>query len=129
VTLGEVEECIMLQERVLEMIALDRRNGDVGRDPASTIDSAPTVGKFDFLVRVVAGLVLAIVIIVVKRDVAVVTLNQASAGRVVTRGGQRQPSVLRKRIDRLHQALAEGDLAYDQAAVVILNRSGNNLGG
>ena len=44
------------------------------------------------------------------------------------RGGQRQAGVFGQRIYGLHQALAERGLAQDQAAVVILQRAGDDLG-
>src|SRR5208337_2700928 len=70
----------------------------------------------------------AVVVIVVKRDTVVVALDEASAGRVVLGGGQGQSRVLRKRIDGLHQALAEGGFTHNQAAVVVLNGACDDLG-
>src|SRR5580658_7319187 len=130
VALGEVEERIMLQQRVLEVIALDRGNGHVRSNAAAAVNCAAAVSEFHFTVGVV-GIVdaVAVVIIVVERNVAVVALNQASAGRVVARRGQRQSSVFGQWIYGLHQSLAEGDFAHDQAAVMILNCAGNNFGG
>ena len=127
VALGEVEEGIVLQQRVLKVIALDRIDLYIGTNAAAAVNRASAVGEFHFAIRVVAGVGLAIVIVVVERDVAVVALDQPSAGRVVVSRGQRQAGVLRQRIYRLNQALAEGDFTHDQTAIMILNRSRNNF--
>ena len=130
VTLGEVEERIVLQQRVLEVIALDRRYAHVGSNAAAAVNGAAAVREFHFAVGVVGILrAVAIVVIVVKRNVAVVALNQAPAGRVVARRGQSQSGIFRQRIHGLYESFAEGDFADDQAAVMILNRSGNDFGG
>src|SRR5207245_11690294 len=63
VVLGGLEKRIMLQERVLEVIRLYRRNGNVGCDAATAVHGAPAVRKFDFLVGVAAGFRLAVVIV------------------------------------------------------------------
>ena len=68
-------------------------------------------------------LTLAVVVIVVEREVGVIALDQASAGRVVLGCRQRQASVFGQRIDGLHQAFS------DQAAIVVLNGSGYDFGG
>ncbi len=67
--------------------------------------------------------VVPVEVIVVQRNVGIVALNQTSAGRVILGGRQRQAGVLVKRIDGLHQSLAEGGFAHDQAAVMVLNRA------
>src|SRR5579863_6632804 len=57
----------------------------------------------------------------------VVTLDQASAGGVIVSGGECQSGIFGERINGLNQPFAEGNLARDQAAVMILNSSGDNL--
>ena len=128
IALGKVEERIVLQQRVLEVVALDRGDLDVGSDSAAAVNGASAVSQFYFAIGVVfVVLALAVEVIVVERNVGVVTLNQASARRVVLGRGQRQTGVLRQRINRLHQTFAESSFADDQAAIMILNRAGNNL--
>ena len=127
IALGVVEERVMLQQRVLKVIALDRRNHDIRRDAAAAIYRAAAVGELHFAVGVAARFGFAVVVVVVERNVAVVALDQPSTGRVIVRRGERQASIFRQRIHSLHQTLAKRDFARDQPAVVVLNRSGNNL--
>src|SRR5579872_213477 len=128
VALREVEERIVLQQSVLEMIRLDGRNVDVGSDAAAAVYRASAVGQLDFAVRRVAAVVLAaVVVVVVERNVAVITLNQSAAGCVVVGRRQRQSGIFGQRIHSLHQALAERDFTGNQPAIVILNRSGDDL--
>ncbi len=61
--------------------------------------------------------------------IAVVALDQAAAGGVVTGGGERQAGVFAERRDGLHQTLAESSFADDQAAVVILHGAGDDFCG
>src|ERR1051326_6703761 len=104
VALGKVKKSIVLQECVLEVVGFDRRNIHIGSDAASAVHRAPAIGELHLAVGGVGSLgAIAVVIVVVKRNVAVVALNEASARRVVVRGGQRQPGVLRQRINGLHQ--------------------------
>ena len=56
-----------------------------------------------------------IVVVVVERDVGVVALNETSGRRVVVIRGQREAGVFAQVVDGLHQALAEGGFADDQA--------------
>src|SRR2546430_9722168 len=94
VVLGEVEERIVLQERILEMRALDGVDLDVGGDAAAAVHGAAAVGQFDFAVRgSLAVIVGAIEIIVVQRDVGIVALNQASTGSVVMGGLERESRI------------------------------------
>ena len=116
----------MLQERVLETIALDRINFHIRSDSPATVYRATAVGQLYFFVSGITDAI-AIEVIVVKRDIAVVALNQAAARRVVLCRGQCEASVIRKWIHRLNQTFAEGDLANDQPPIVVLNRSGHNL--
>ena len=95
VALGVVEERIVLQQRVLEVIALDRRNHHIRSDAAAAIDGTATIGELYFTVHVAARFRLAIVVIVVEGNVAVIALNQASAGRVVMSRSQGQSGILR----------------------------------
>src|SRR5581483_11693462 len=104
---GEVEERILLQQRVFHAIGLERRNLDIGRDAAPAVDGAAAVGQLDFLIIGRGLFAFAVVIIIVERNTGVFTLNQASTGRVVLGGGQGQGGIFRKRIDGLNQALAK----------------------
>src|SRR6516165_1585540 len=72
---------------------------------------------------------LALVVIFVKRDRLIVTLNQAAARSVVAGGGEGEPGILRERSHRLNQPFAEGGFADDEPAIVILNRACDNLRG
>src|SRR6185437_13878056 len=80
VMLGEVEKRVMLQQGILEAVALLGVKLHIRRDAAATVNRAAAVGELHFFIGVVVD-VLAIEIIVIQRDVAVVALNQASAGR------------------------------------------------
>ena len=73
--------------------------------------------------------VIANVEVVVERQVIVGALDKPSRWRVVVVGGEREAGVLGDLEHRLHQALAEGSLADDQRAIVILQRAGDDLGG
>src|SRR5208337_876366 len=130
VMLAEVEERVLLQQGVLKLVGLRCRNLYVGGDAATAVDRAPAVGHLHFVVRVGTRVtVLAVVVIVVvERDVAIVTLDQSATRSVVLGCGQRQSGVLRQWVNGLHQPLAERSLAGDQAAVMVLNGAGNNLG-
>src|SRR5271157_1738586 len=128
VVLGEVEERVFLQHRVLKLIGLDAGNLGVGRDAAAAVHGPPAVGHLDFVVGSAGVSVIAVVVIVVvERDIAVIALNQAAAGSVVLGRGQRQAGVIRKRIDGLHQAFAEGGLTRDEAAIVVLDGARDDL--
>src|SRR3979409_1682744 len=107
------------------MIALDLWNLHVGSDSAAAIHRPPTVGQLD--VFAVGLVVVTVEVIVIKRDVGVLALNQASTRSVVLGGGQGQTSVLGKREHSLHQALAEGDFTDDQSAVMVLDRSADDF--
>src|ERR1700733_7147091 len=127
VALGEIEEGVVLQKRVLKVIALDWRDHNIGLDAAATVNCAPAVGQLHFAIGIAAGLRIAIVIIIVKRNVAVVALDQPSAWSVIMSRGQSQPCVLRQRIHGLYQAFAKRDFTHDQSAIVVLNRSRDDL--
>src|SRR6185437_12702958 len=73
-------------------------------------------------------LVIVHVEVVVQRDAFVGPLDQPSAGRVVMGGGQGQAGAIVEPHYGLHQTLAEGRLADDQATVVVLHRAGDDLG-
>ena len=79
------------------------------------------------MVRVIV-LAVTVVVIVVEREIGVIALNQASARRVVLGSGECKAGVLRQRIDGLHQSFTEGDFADNQAAIVVLDRSGDDFG-
>ena len=68
-----------------------------------------------------------IVEIVVQRNILVIALDQAAAGRVVARGRQRQAGVFAQSGNGLNEALSEALLANHQAAVMILNRAGHDF--
>src|SRR5579864_4664424 len=105
VALGEIEERVMLQQRILEVVALRRVDFDVGRDSPAAVNGAATVSKLYFAIAVSVAVFfsVAIVIVVVERYTGVVALNQATAWRVVLCRGQRQAGVLGQGIDGLHQ--------------------------
>ena len=127
--LGKIEEGIVLQQGILKVVALYRGDFNVGRDSAAAVNRAATVGEFYFTTGVVfVFLALTVEVIVVERNVGVVTLNQAHAGRVILRRGQGQTGILRKRIDSLNQPFAESSFSHDQAAIMILYSSSNNFG-
>src|SRR5437667_9822915 len=64
VALGEIEEDVMLEQRVLEAVALNRRNLDVRTNAAAAINRASAVRDLD-LVRVVVLFRLAVEIVVI----------------------------------------------------------------
>ena len=130
VVLGEVEESILLQQAILELVALDGGQLDVGGDPASAVDRAPAVGQLNIVVlgRVVRAAAVPCVIVVIERNAVIVALDQAAAGGVILGGGQGQAGVFRQRVDRLHQPFAKRRFSRNQATVVILNRSGDDFG-
>src|SRR5208283_5186814 len=88
VVLGEIEDGVVLEQGFLKLVALVRRQLDVGGDAAAAVDGAAAIGQFDFFVGVVV-FVFAVVIVVVEREVRVIALDEASAGRVVLGGGER----------------------------------------
>ncbi len=69
----------------------------------------------------------AVVIVVVERNVRVVALDEATTGCVIPRCRKCQAGVFGQGINSLHQTLSECDFADNQAAIVILNRSGHDL--
>src|SRR5579871_2310146 len=112
----------MLQERILEMVRFNRRDVYVGSDATATVHRASAVSELHLAVRRVGALgALAVVVVVVQRDVAVIALNQPSARSVVVSGRKSQTGIFRQRIDGLHQTFAEGHFAGNQTAVVILD--------
>ena len=44
VVLGKIEEGVVLQQRILKVVALYRRDLDVGCDPAAAVNGAAAVG-------------------------------------------------------------------------------------
>src|SRR5947209_5548666 len=89
VALGEIEEDVMLEQRVLEAVALNRRNLDVRTNAAAAINRASAVRELD-LVRVVVLFRLAVEIVVIGRNIRIIALNQTSAGRVIFRSEERR---------------------------------------
>ena len=53
VVLREVEEGVLLERRLLEVIALDLIDMLIGSDATPSIDGAPGIGQFDLAVGVV----------------------------------------------------------------------------
>ena len=107
-------------------MSLGAVDDDVGRDAAAAGYLAAAIGLAN-LRRMIGNF--ALVVIFVKGDGFVIALDEAAAGSVVTRGGESEAGVFREGLDRLHEALAEGGFANDQAAIVILNGAGDDFGG
>src|SRR6185312_535694 len=129
VMLCEVEERVVNEQCVLEGIGLDWGQFNVRSNSTAAVHGATAVGELNFMVGSSVLIGVAVEVVIVERDVGVIALNQASAGGVVLGGCKREPSVLRERKNRLHQSLAKGDFARDQAAVVVLNGAGQNFRG
>ena len=128
VVFGVVEESVMLQQRILERRALDGIDLHIRSNSAAAVHGASAVGELDLAVsRALAVFVGTLEIIVVERDVRIVALNQASAGRVVVSGGQSQASIFGERINGLHQAFAKSGFADNQPAIMILNRASHDF--
>src|SRR5690348_17694122 len=89
----EIEESVMLQQRVFETVALNCRNLDVWSYAPAAVNRASAVREFHF-VRVVIVFIFASEIVVIQRDVGIIALNQTSARRVVFRRSQSQPGIL-----------------------------------
>src|SRR5208282_6505435 len=70
---------------------------------------------------------LGVVVVIVKRYLFIIALDQASAGRVIVPGGQGQAGVFAQLINRLDQAFAEAGLADHQRAVMILEGAGDDF--
>lgn len=127
---SEFEERLILQNRGLEGRVFWEVDVLVGRDAAAAVDGASGVGEFDLGVALVCLLGgVAHVVVIVERDVVVGALDEASAGRVVVKGREREAGVVGDLVDRLDEALAKGGFAYDEGAVVILQRTGDDLCG
>src|SRR5205085_5588385 len=126
VMLGKVEECVVDQQLILEVIALGRFDFHVRRDAAAAVHGASAVGKLYFFVGVVV-FDFAVVVVVIERNAAVFALDQASAGGVILGSGQRQTGVIGERIHGLHQTFAEGGLACDESAIMVLYSTSDNF--
>src|SRR5208282_140874 len=120
VALSKIKQRVVLQQRVLELGGLVGCKLHVRSDAAAAIHRASAVRELDLVVGVIL-FPLAIIVIIVEREIGVIALDQASAGGVVLRGGEGQAGIFRQRIHGLHQALAERDFANDKAAIVVLN--------
>ena len=131
IVLAEVEEGVVLIESVLEVVRLGRVDLLVGGDAAAAVDGASGVGELDLEVRLVLGrgALVADVVVVVERDVVVVALDEAAGRGVVVVSRQGEAGVLGDLEDGLDEALAEGGLAGDEGAVVVLKCAGDDLGG
>src|SRR5262245_44272362 len=111
--------------------SLDRA-GDalVGLDAAAAVDRTARVSVLQLVGRVRPRLILileAVAQIFVEGRVPR-TLNQPAARRVVVRRGQRETGRAADLVDRLDERLAEGRLADNVGAIVILERAGDDLG-
>jgi len=115
---AELGESAMLQERFLSGSELGVFVLDIRRDATTAINLTTAVGEAHIRVR--RGGILRMIVIIVKRNVVIVALNQPAARGVVAGGGQRQARVLAEREDSLNKALAEAGLAHHQGAIVIL---------
>ena len=94
IVLCEIEERIMLQHRVLKVIALDGINLDVWSNSATTINRATAVRQLHFLVRGVIDSV-AVEVVVIQRHITVVALNQPPTWCVVLGRRQCQTRIVR----------------------------------
>src|SRR5258708_2218362 len=122
--LGRIEH-VRAEQRFLELVVFGRGHNDIRRDAATTGYLTAAIGLADF--RRVHG-DLALVVIFVKGDGFVIALDQAAAGRVVTRGGESQASVFGERLHGLDETFAEGGFADDEASVVVLNGARDDFG-
>src|SRR6202041_3860078 len=104
-------------QQLLEIVWLRIRSHDSRGDTTTAIYLPSAVGKFHFRLH----RWLRIVVIIVKRDVVVIALDQTATRCVVARRRQQQSSVFAERKLGLHQALAETCFPYDQSPIVILN--------
>src|SRR5580700_2905350 len=122
--LGSSVEHAAAIERCLEIVLFGSGDKVVRRDATLSKNLAAAIGELHFRLL---GL-LRVVVIIVERDVFVITLNQAAAGRVITGSGEQQSRVFAERELGLHQTLAEARFADDQAAVMILYGPRNDFG-
>ena len=90
--LGKVEERVVLEQSVMEVIALGIVKFHVRGDAAAAVNGATAIRELHFFVGVVV--LVAFEVIVVERYVAVIALNQPAAGRVVLRRSQCQSGVI-----------------------------------
>jgi len=133
VVLGEVDEedvVRLLQQRDLEAVEVGDIDLLVGGDASSAVDGAAGVGELDFEVGFV-GLLGAVADeeVVVGRNAVVVALDEAARGGEVVVCGEGEAGVVEGVEDGLDEALAEGGLADDEGAVVVLQGAGDDLGG
>jgi hypothetical protein len=99
----------------------------VGRDAAAAVDGAAAVGHLH-VIDVTREPVL-VGVVVVKGQPGIVALDQAPAGGIKVRRGERQRGAIGEREDGLDQALAEGGFAQHPGAVVVLQRTRNDFRG
>ena len=133
VVLGEVDEedvVRLLQQRDLKAVELGQVDLLVWGDATASVDGAAGVGELDFEVGFV-GLLGAVADeeVVVGRNAVVVALDEASGGGVVVVCGEGEAGVVGGVEDGLDEALAEGGLADDEGAVVVLQGAGDDLRG
>ena len=121
------EEDVAAEEGFFKFVELGGGDDDVGSDAAAAGYLAAAVGELDLRWDARGLCVRSDKLI--ERNFAVVALNEAAAGGVVARGGEREAGVFAERGDGLDESLAEGGFADDQAAVVILHCAGDDFGG
>ena len=93
----------------------------VGSDAAAAVNGASAVGHL--YVGAVPLIQIRVRVVIQERNIGIVALDQAAAGREVVSGGQREAGVIAEREHGLHQALAEGGLAENPGAIMILQRA------
>src|SRR5579871_1036816 len=123
---GEKDKPILAEEAELELVVL----GFVlfiRRDAIAAVDGASAVGTLH--VQGILGVGALAVVVIEERNVRIVALDEASARRVIVRGGERQTGVFGKLPDLLDQPLAEGVLTENPGAIVILKGPSNDLSG
>ncbi len=101
----KLKNSVFAEQLGLELVVLGRFVLLVRRNSAAAVDRSSAVGALD--VQRILGLGAFAVVIIEERDVGVVTLDQAAAGRIVVRGRQRQSGVVVERENGLNQPLTE----------------------
>src|ERR1700710_1570419 len=94
--LAEVEERVVLQQRILKAIRLQIIDSLIRRDSSAAVHGTTRIRQLHLEVALVLGLRrrIAYIVVVVQRDVVVVALNQPSRWRVIVIGGQGKARVL-----------------------------------
>src|SRR5208282_3437604 len=99
-------------ERLFKRIELRRGNYDIGCDSALPENLPSAIGELYFrLARWIA-----LVVIIVERNIFVIALDQAATGRVIARHGQKHRRIFAQRKLCLNEALAEARFADNQSS-------------